>query len=63
MLKQLKISELSSPRKDKDDKNGRFKVESKEDLEARDIASPNVADSVIMAAIQPTRAAPGFFDM
>lgn len=61
MLKQLKI-ELSSPRKDKD-KNGRFKVESKEDLEARDIASPNVADSVIMAAILPTRSPPGFFDM
>lgn len=61
MLNQLKI-ELSAPRKDHD-KNGRFKVESKEDLAKRDIASPNVADSVIMAAIEPARDAPGFFDM
>jgi len=60
LLDQLKI-ELSAPRKDADG-NGRFKVESKKDLRARGIHSPNVADGFIMAMIIPKRAAKGFFD-
>lgn len=60
-LMQLQI-ELSSPRKDLDG-NGKFKVESKKDMRLkRKIKSPNVADSVIMAAIMPERDAAGFFD-
>ncbi|HAT2459180.1 TPA: PBSX family phage terminase large subunit, partial [Serratia marcescens] len=31
------------------DKNGRVKVETKDDLKKRDIPSPNVADAFIMA--------------
>jgi phage terminase large subunit len=55
--------ELSQPRKDKS-RNGKFKVESKEDmLTKRGIKSPNLADAAIMAAIEPKRDAPGFFDM
>ena len=60
-LTQL-MFELSAPRKDLDG-NGKFKVESKKDMrEKRKIKSPNVADSVIMAAILPKRAPAGFFD-
>ena len=42
------ISELTTPRRDFD-KAGRVKVESKDDLKKRDIMSPNLADSFIMA--------------
>jgi len=47
-LQQLMV-ELSTPRKDFD-KAGRVKVESKADLKARDVKSPNLADAFIMAA-------------
>lgn len=60
MLEQLKM-ELSQPRKDTDG-NGRFKVESKKDLQKRGIASPNVADAFIMSMIKPKREAAGWFD-
>ncbi|HBA3651383.1 TPA: PBSX family phage terminase large subunit [Escherichia coli] len=46
-LERLKF-ELSIPKRDFD-KNGRVKVESKEDLKKRDIPSPNIADAFIMA--------------
>lgn len=60
-INQIKM-ELSSPRKDRD-LNGKFKVESKEDMKTkRKIKSPNVADAIIMAAIKPMRAPAGFFD-
>lgn len=59
-LEKLKM-ELSQPRKDVDG-NGRFKVESKKDMLARKIRSPNIADAVIMALIKPKRSASGFFD-
>lgn len=56
------MMELSQPRKDKSI-NGKFKVESKEDMKTkRGIKSPNVADAVIMAAIEPIRDSVGFFD-
>lgn len=42
------IIELSTPMKDTD-KNGRVKVESKEDLLSRGIKSPNLADAFVMA--------------
>ncbi len=42
------ITELSTPRKDFDN-NGKVKVESKKDLAAREIKSPNRADAFIMA--------------
>lgn len=42
------IDELSTPRKDVDTR-GKSKVESKKDLEKREIASPNKADAFIMA--------------
>jgi phage terminase large subunit len=54
--------ELSAPRKDLDG-NGRFKVESKDDMLKRGIKSPNIADSIIMALIKAKRKAAGFFDM
>lgn len=60
LLGKLK-QELSVPKKDLDG-NGRFKVESKKDLKARGIKSPNIADAFIMAFIKPKRAAKGFFD-
>lgn len=44
----LMIDELSTPKRDYD-QNGRVKVESKKDLSKRDVASPNVADAVVMA--------------
>lgn len=47
LLDKLK-RELSSPKKDKS-KRGLVKVESKEDLKKRGIASPNIADAFIMA--------------
>ena len=42
------IDELSTPRRDFD-RSGKVKVESKEDLAKRDIPSPNLADSFVMA--------------
>ena len=42
------IIELSTPMKDTD-RNGRVKVESKEDLLSRGIKSPNLADAFVMA--------------
>jgi len=46
-LEQL-IDELSTPRRDFD-ANGKVKVESKKDLDKRDVKSPNLADAFIMA--------------
>lgn len=46
-LDQL-IDELSTPRKDYDN-SGKSKVESKKDLDKRDIPSPNLADAFVMA--------------
>lgn len=43
------ISELCTPRRDFD-KSGRVKVESKDELKARGISSPNRADAFIMSA-------------
>ena len=42
------VEELSTPRKDIDN-SGRTKVESKKDLGKREVDSPNVADSFIIA--------------
>ncbi len=53
-LEQL-VTELSTPMRDYD-ANGRVKVESKKDLDKRDISSPNLADAFVMAfapGIQP----------
>lgn len=44
----LMIDELATPKRDYD-QNGRVKVESKKDLAKREVASPNVADAVVMA--------------
>jgi phage terminase large subunit len=46
-LDKLKF-ELSTPKRDFD-RNGRVKVESKDDLKKRDVPSPNIADAFIMA--------------
>lgn len=46
LLEKLK-TELSTPKRDFD-KNGRVKVESKEDLAKRDVPSPNLADAFVM---------------
>ncbi len=45
-LEQL-IDELSTPKRDYGN-NGRVKVESKKDLAKREVASPNLADAVVM---------------
>ena len=42
------IDELSTPRRDYDNA-GRVKVESKKDLDKRDVASPNLADAFVMS--------------
>jgi len=44
----LLIDELSTPKRDYD-ANGRVKVESKKDLAKREVASPNLADAIVMA--------------
>lgn len=44
----LLIDELSTPKRDYD-ANGRVKVESKKDLAKREVASPNLADAMVMA--------------
>lgn len=48
LIDQL-IDELSTPKRDYDTA-GRVKVESKKDLAKRDVKSPNIADSVIIAS-------------
>lgn len=45
---EMLIDELSTPRK-RFDANGRVKVESKDELAKRGIASPNLADAIVMA--------------
>jgi len=45
---EMLIDELSTPRK-RFDANGRVKVESKEELAKRGVASPNLADAIVMA--------------
>jgi phage terminase large subunit len=45
---ELLIDELSTPKRDYD-QNGRVKVESKKDLAKREVASPNLADAIVMA--------------
>ena len=47
------IDELSTPRKDYDN-SGKSKVESKKDLDKRDIPSPNLADAFVMAFAKRT---------
>lgn len=44
--------ELSTPLRDVDN-NGRDKVESKKDLKKRGVASPNLADALVMAFVKP----------
>ncbi len=56
------LTELSTPKKDYD-KRGKVKVESKDDLEAREIDSPDLADAFIMAFAPSTRRPKGFFDV
>jgi len=56
------IFELSTPRRDFA-KDGRVKVESKEDLAKRDIKSPNDADAFIMAFAPKKRKQRSFFDI
>lgn len=45
---EMLIDELSTPRK-RFDANGRVKVESKKELAKRGVASPNLADAIVMA--------------
>lgn len=45
---EMLIEELSTPRK-RFDANGRVKVESKDELAKRGVASPNLADAIVMA--------------
>lgn len=58
LLDQL-IDELATPRKDYDNA-GKEKVESKKDLEKREISSPNLADSFIIANARGMIAVPRF---
>lgn len=51
------IDELATPKRDFD-KNGRVKVESKEDLAKRDVPSPNIADGFVMCFVPQQQ---GFF--
>ena len=51
------LSELSTPKRHFDGK-GKVKVESKEDLAKREVASPNLADAFIMAFWRPVVARP-----
>jgi len=50
------IDELSTPRRDFDNQ-GRVKVESKKDLAKREVPSPNIADSVVIATAKSMVAA------
>jgi phage terminase large subunit len=54
------IDELTSPKQDYDNA-GRVKVESKKDLDKRDIASPNLADAFIMANLSGEMRTRSFF--
>jgi len=56
------VFELSTPRRDFA-KDGRVKVESKEDLAKRDIKSPNDADAFIMAFAPKKRKKRSFFNV
>ena len=60
-LEQL-ITELSTPKKDYDNR-GRVKVESKKDLDAREIPSPDLADAFIMAFAPIKLKTKGFLDV
>lgn len=54
------IDELSTPKRDYD-ANGRVKVESKKDLAKREVASPNLADAIVMAYAPTGGGAAGIF--
>lgn len=56
------ITQLSTPHRHFDNA-GRVKVESKDDLAKRDIASPNDADAFIMAFAPREKKSVGFFDI
>lgn len=56
------VMELSTPRRDFA-KDGRVKVESKEDLSKRDVKSPNDADAFVMAYAPKKRARRSFFNV
>lgn len=56
------IDELSTPKRDFD-LQGKVKVESKKDLAKRDVPSPNIADSVIIATSKHMIAKPSVRDM
>ena len=58
-LNQL-IDELTTPKRDWDTA-GRVKVESKKDLQKRDVASPNLADAYIMAFLPGEMRGRSFF--
>ena len=60
-LEQL-LTELSTPKKDYDGA-GRVKVESKKDLQKREISSPDLADAFIMAFAPQTVRSKGFLDL
>lgn len=56
------ISELSTPKKDLDNRS-KVKVESKKDLEDREIPSPDLADAFVMAFCPREYVEKGFFDV
>ena len=55
------IDELSGPYRDHD-KNGKMKVESKDDMMERGLVSPNMADACIMASWGGEHVSAGWFD-
>ena len=57
---ELLIDELSTPRRNYDG-NGKVKVESKQDLAKRGIASPNLADAIVMAYAPESGETAGIF--
>lgn len=59
LLEKL-IDELSTPKRDFDNQ-GKVKVESKKDLKKREVDSPNIADSLIIAASHSMVKKFGFF--
>ena len=61
LLNQL-IDELSTPLRDFD-RNGRVKVESKDDLKKRDVKSPNIADSIVIASAHASLARRSILEM
>ncbi len=61
LLEQLAV-ELSTPLRDYDNQ-GKVRVESKKDLEKRDIKSPNLADAVVIAASRGMLARVSISDM